>query len=102
MAYILIMEFEWDPEKNRANTRRHGISFDEATTLFTSGVDFLEIYDLEHSQDEDRFIAVGPIRRGVVVVVYTERDEGVVRIISVRPATTEETRFWKRSMGDRG
>jgi uncharacterized DUF497 family protein len=59
------VEFEWDPAKDDANRRRHGISFEEVTGLFTSGVDYLEIFDDEHSQDEDRFIAIGPIARGV-------------------------------------
>ena len=90
------MEFEWDPAKDDANRRRHGISFEEVTELFTSGVDYLEIFDDEHSQDEDRFIAIGPTPRGVVLVVYTEPSEGVVRIISARRATKAETRlFWQ-------
>jgi hypothetical protein len=91
------MEFEWDPAKDEANRRRHGISFEEVQELFTSGVDYLEIYDGEHSHDEDRFIAIGPIARGVVLVVYTERHEGVVRIISARRATRAEAGlFWQR------
>ncbi len=102
MAYNFIMKFEWDAAKDRANKNRHGITFDEAATLFTSGVDFLEIYDLEHSQDEDRFIAVGPIRRGVIVVVFTEHDEDTLRVISARLATTSEIRFWKRYLGEKG
>ena len=90
------MEFEWDPVKDEANRRRHGVSFDEVKELFTSGVDYLEIFDDEHSHDEDRFIAIGPIARGVVLVVYTERHEGVVRIISARRGTTVEARlFWQ-------
>ena len=93
------MNFEWDAAKENANRQRHGISFDEVTELFTRDVDYLEIYDAEHSLDEDRFIAVGPIRRGLVVVVYTERDEDTVRIISARPATTSETRLFRRNIG---
>jgi len=67
------MRFEWDVEKDEANRSRHGISFEEAKELFTGGVDYLEIYDAEHSYEEDRFIAVGLIGRGLVVVVFTER-----------------------------
>jgi len=73
-----------------ANHVKHGISFEEATGLFRSGADYLEIYDEEHSDEEDRFIAVGRIRRGVVVVVYTERDDEVVRMMSARLATKKE------------
>jgi uncharacterized DUF497 family protein len=47
------VEFEWDPAKDEGNRRRHGISFEEVTELFTSGVDYLEIFDDEHSHDED-------------------------------------------------
>ncbi len=95
------MEFEWDAAKERANRERHGISFDEVRELFTSDVDYLEIYDFEHSCDEDRFIAVGPVRRGLVVVVYTERHEDTIRIISARRATTSEAGFFRRYIGDK-
>ena len=91
------MKFEWDDEKAQANAQKHGVSFQEASALFTSGVDYLELYDDEHSFEEDRFIAIGPIVRGVVVVVYTERADELLRIISARPATTKEAGlFWER------
>ncbi len=96
------MEFEWDPAKDGANRRRHGISFQEVRELFTSGVDYLEIFDDEHSHDEDRFIAIGPIAYGVVLVVYTERHEGVVRIISARRATKAEARLFWQHLGEEG
>jgi uncharacterized DUF497 family protein len=76
------MEFEWDPEKDRLNRELHGISFGEAKELFTGDDDYLEIYDTQHSYDEDRFIGIGPIQTGLVLVVYTERSEDAVRIIS--------------------
>ena len=95
------MDFEWDAAKDEANIDRHGISFDEAKELFTSGVDYLEIYDAEHSEDEDRFIAIGTVQRGVVVVVYTERQEDRIRIISARFGTAQETRLFRRHMGEK-
>jgi len=103
MAYTMdaAMEFEWDPAKDRANRVRHSISFDEVTELFTGGVDYLDLYDVEHSQDEDRFIAIGPVRRGLVVVVHTERREDTVRIISARLATVSESSLFRRHMGER-
>ena len=85
------MEFEWDPVKADANRRRHGLAFEAVAGLFTSGVDYLEIFDDEHSDDEDRFIAIGPVRDGVVLVVFTEPVEGVVRISSARRATKAES-----------
>jgi uncharacterized protein len=86
------MRFEWDPAKDAANQAKHGLSFEEASGLFKTDTDYLEIYDEEHSDEEDRFIAIGPIRRGVIVVAYTERDDDVVRIVSARMATSGERR----------
>ena len=54
------MRFEWDPDKAARNERFHRVSFDEATELFTTGAPVLEIYDVEHSIDEDRFKSIGP------------------------------------------
>ncbi len=73
MTYHLFVEIIWDDAKNRANKRKHGVSFAEASELFTSGIDYLEIFDEAHSDLEDRFIAIGPIRRGLVLIVWTER-----------------------------
>jgi uncharacterized protein len=90
MAHIVPLRFRWDEAKNRANRRKHGISFEEASRLFTSGVDHLEIADEFHSEREPRFIAVGPIPRGLVLVVWTELTGETIRIISARPATKRE------------
>lgn len=84
------MLFEWDPEKDKANRAKHDVSFAEATELFKSGIDYWEIYDEQHSGEEDRFIAIGPIKRGVIVVAFTERDDEVLRIMSARMATRKE------------
>lgn len=75
MTYTCRVRFEWDPQKERQNVA----TFKEAKSLFTSKVDFLEIYDLEHSDVEERFIAIGPIRRGLVLIVFTERTEDMER-----------------------
>jgi len=84
------VKVSWDPAKSVANRTKHGVSFEEAQELFTSGVDYLEIFDDAHSDDEDRFLAIGPIRRGLVLVVWTERDEQEIRVISARWATPRE------------
>jgi uncharacterized DUF497 family protein len=97
------MRFEWDPAKDKANQDKHGLSFDEAAELLKSGVDYVEIYEREHSGEEDRFIAVGPIRRGVVVVVYVESQDDVFRIVSARLATKRESqRFQEYLKGKHG
>ena len=95
------MRFEWDPEKDKTNRAKHGLSFDEATELFKAGVDYFEIYDEEHSDEEDRFIAVGPTRRGVIVVAYTERDDDALRILSARMATKKERQRYEKFEGER-
>lgn len=90
MTHDSSVRFEWDDAKNGANQKKHGVAFDEARELFTSGADYLQIFDAYHSDEEDRFIAIGPIKRGLVLVVWTERDEGTIRIISARWATQRE------------
>lgn len=89
------MKVAWDHAKNLANQRKHGISFEEASELFQSGVNYLEIFDDEHSVLEDRFIAIGPIRRGLVLIVWMEQDENTVRIISARWATKHEQALYR-------
>ena len=54
----------------------------------------LEIYDEGHSDDEERFIGIGPIRAGIVVIIYTERSDDVVRLISARRATEKEVNLF--------
>jgi len=81
-----------------SNQRKHGLSFAEAQRLFESGVDYLEIFDAEDSEFEDRFLAIGPIDRGLVVVVYTEREEGRVRILGARLANNREQILYRSHM----
>jgi len=92
------MRFSWDEQKNAANKKNHGVSFEEASELFLSE-GYLEIFDEAHSLDEDRFIAVGPIKRGLVLVVYTERDLETVRIVSARWATKREAGMYQDYLG---
>jgi hypothetical protein len=101
LAYDHPVRFEWEREKEQVNVAKHGVSFREAKELFTSKVDFLELYDGEHSDLEERFIAIGPIRRGLVLVVYTERREDTVRIISARWATRTERALYSEYMEKR-
>ena len=61
-------------------------------------VDYLEIFDSEHSDFEDRFIAIGSIERGLVVIVYTERDEDIIRIIGARFANAREQSLYRSYM----
>jgi len=79
--------FEWDEEKNAANVRKHGIDFEEAAHVFEDD-DRIEIYDMSHSGEEDRYNTIGMVNN-VLFVVYTERREAI-RIISARLATRRE------------
>ena len=95
------MKVVWDQAKDRANRKKHGVSFAEAQALLSSEADEvrLDILDDTHSADEDRFISIGPIARGLVLVVWTERREDVVRIISARWATRRESELYAQHFG---
>ena len=95
------VKLAWDAAKNASNQRNHGVGFEEASELFRPGADYLEIFDEEHSDTEDRFIAIGPIRRGLVLVVWTERDEETIRIISARWATKREEALYRAHLEKR-
>ena len=92
------MRIEWDDAKDLLNQEKHGVSFLEARNLFESEIDYLEIFDSEHSDFEDRFIAIGPIERGLVVIVYTEREEDIIRIIGARWANNREQSLYRSYM----
>jgi len=89
------VRFEWDEAKDLRNRRKHGLSFARARRLFDSDA-YLDIYDSMHSDSEDRFLAIGSIDDVVVVVVYTEPEDGVIRILSARLANDREARLFLR------
>jgi uncharacterized DUF497 family protein len=91
-------QYAWDEDKHRRNLKKHGIGFDEAETLFTSGVMYLEIYDVDHSDDEDRFICIGPVSRGLILVVIAECGLELNRIISARLATPRERMLYQSAV----
>ena len=90
------MRFEWDLEKAARNASLHGVSFDEAKGLFLSNADVLEVYDVDHSETEDRFKSIGPIPKGFVLVVWTERIDDVIRIVSAWWATDAEREMYRK------
>lgn len=87
----MALNFEWDEEKARVNRQKHGISFELAAMVFNDE-DRIEIYDEEHSLDEDRYITIG-LAGEVLFVVYTERKD-TIRLISARLATARERRLY--------
>jgi uncharacterized protein len=83
------MEFEWNKDKAKANLTKHGVSFDEAKTVFDDPL-HVDFYDPDHSEDEERYIIVGQSQQGrLLVVSYTERRDRI-RLISAREATRME------------
>lgn len=88
-----ILKFEWDENKNEINKKKHKISFEEAKTVFYDE-EALLIVDPEHSQEEERFIILGLSKKAnLLVVCHCYRaSETVIRIISARKATKNETK----------
>jgi len=90
-----MIKFEWDPRKDSANQRKHGVSFEEARSVFFDE-NAIQFYDEHHSEQEDRFIMLGlSIRSRILVVCHCERESGnVIRIISARKATRSERKYY--------
>ena len=99
--YSLCMDdlrFEWDENKNELNIEKHGVSFDEAKSVFYDE-NALLVYDEQHSDDERRFRILGYSNRGnILLVVHCIREESVIRIISSRKATQHERNGYERSL----
>lgn len=93
------MLFEWADEKNRNNIRKHGISFEEAGTVFADSHARL-IPDPDHSDEEDRFVLLGMSQKLRVLVVCHcyRKSEEVLRIISARKATKREQKFYMEGL----
>lgn len=90
------LKFEWDKHKAALNKRKHGISFEEAATVFYDE-DALEFHDPDHSGDEDRFIMLGLSSRTRMLVVNhcLRKSCSVIRIISSRKATKHEAQRYR-------
>ncbi|MGV0027228.1 BrnT family toxin [Phormidesmis priestleyi] len=83
------MKFDWDKSKAARNLSKHGVSFEEAETVFHNPL-YIDFYDPDHSEDEERYLTVGESNRGrLLIVSYTERGDSV-RLISAREVTQTE------------
>lgn len=88
------MKFEWDSDKAVANLDKHGVSFQEASTVFNDDLS-LTARDPAHSLNEHRFVTFGMSSASrLVAVAHTERGD-IIRIISARPATRAERKFYE-------
>lgn len=98
MIIYAFISFEWDEKKSSINQEKHGVSFDEASSVFYDPY-ALVVDDPDHSVDEGRFIIVGisSIARVLTVCHCYRAHNEVVRIISARKATrNEESQYWRR------
>lgn len=91
--------FEWDPEKAKANKKKHGTTFEQASTIFLDQR-MISVFDTEHSEHEDRWATIGIDRNGILlVVVHTfqqlDADCCRIRIISVCKATRKESKQYR-------
>ncbi len=96
-VHMAELRFEWDEAKNRRNIKKHGVSFEEAQTVFLDD-SAIRFFDPDHSGDEDRFIMLGisfQLRVLVVCHCYRKSDQ-VIRIISARKAARQEAIHYRR------
>ena len=88
------MEFEWDPDKDETNRKKHGVSFREASTVFDDPL-ARTVSDSRHSEVEFRFLTIGYTSAGrLIVVAHTDREERT-RIITAREAKRSERRNYE-------
>ena len=101
ICYIYIVNmneihFTWDSKKAKLNQRKHGVSFEEAQTVFYDD-NALEYFDPDHSQAEDRFIMLGlSSKLRMLIVCYCVRSGDFIRIILARKATAKEAKNYGR------
>ena len=88
------MRFEWDEQKATSNLHKHGVSFEDAVTVFGDPLSDT-VSDPDHSFDERRFIIVGATESGRILVVAHTDDGETVRIVSAREATRGEIEFYE-------
>ena len=92
------MRFEWNEEKRKANIRKHGLDFRDAWKVFQ--LPMLVALDARQDYGEDRWIGIGMLNTRVVVMVFTERDEDTIRVISMMKATTNERIRYEQLLRD--
>lgn len=91
-----MVKFEWNPSKAQSNLKKHGVSFEEAKSIFYDEL-AIQFYDNDNSESEDRFIMLGISKElNILTVCHCERQEGeIIRIISARKATKNERKFYE-------
>ncbi|HSK70340.1 MAG TPA: BrnT family toxin [Pyrinomonadaceae bacterium] len=92
------MEFEWDEDKNRENIRKHDLDFADAWQIFDAPM-LIEI-DNREDYGEERFIGIGLLKNFIVVVVFTESEKDIIRVISLRKALKYERERFEKAIRD--
>ena len=92
--------FEWDEEKNEQNIKKHGFDFAEARQMFLGSFPLLVRLDSRYDYNEARWQGIGMIGGRVAVVVFTQRDPNIIRIISLRKANKNERSGYKGEIKD--
>lgn len=93
------LRFEWDENKNATNQFKHGISFEEASTVFYD-VNAILFDDYTHNNEEDRFLIIGYSEKAhLYIVSHCYRVDDIIRIISARKADKEERKYYKKYSG---
>ena len=91
------MNFEWDTNKAESNLRKHGVSFQEASTVFGDELS-ITVYDPDHSRNEDRYITIGlSEQRRFLLISHTEREDRI-RIISARELSPRERKDYEEEI----
>ena len=89
------LRFEWNKEKAKTNIKNHGVSFDEASTVFGDPLAYI-FDDEEHSKDEEREIIIGhSLLNRLLLVCFTERNRDLIRIFSARKLTKKERKKYE-------
>jgi len=90
----MVMQFEWDPKKATQNVEKHGVTFQEAATIFGDPL-AITFYDPDHSTSENRYITFGlSVQKRPIVVSHTER-KGRTRIINARLMDRKERKIYE-------
>ena len=92
------MRFEWDEAKNKTNIVKHRIDFSDVPNIFDHPV--LVDLDVREYFDEDRWIGIGLLRDVIIVVIFIERDDDTIRIISARRANYHERKRYEQAIAD--
>jgi hypothetical protein len=94
----VVVKFEWDARKNEANIRKHGFDFHDTWEVFQGPL--LARLDEREDYGEDRWQGVGLLRGEVVVVIFTQRQPDIIRVISLRKAKKHEREGFEKALQD--